>query len=379
MTSIKALLATVTADQARAMFVATAESVGVPASKWRKGGVASTILTIVAITYAAFSSVMVQAISAGFLETATGGWLRLIATYIYGVDAIAATSASGELTLTNAGGGIYDYAAGEFVVLNSTTKQTYANEAPLHIGALATVTGVVFVCTVAGAVGTAAPGQIDTLVTQALGVTCTNPDSVVGLDAELDADLRARCINKLASLSVRGVRNAYVWAATTALRLDGTPVNINRVQVSESSSTGIVDVWLASPSGTPDPADLTAIAAFVEANVRPMCVTVNLHACTSVPYSAVLTVWAQAAAGLAQGDVEEFAADALTAYVASYPISGLKKPPSGLGYLYATGVEGAVKAANPAIFAVDGATDLALNGGQVAADAVTINVRLVNP
>jgi hypothetical protein len=377
--SITDLLTPVTQDQARATFVAQLEALKVPASRWRKGGTASTILTVLAATYAGFSATMVAAIGAGFLETAKGNWLKLLAKNVYGVVAIEGTFASGAVTLTNAGGGIYDYDPGEFTMLNSTTQQTYVNTDVLHIGALATVTGVNVHCSVVGSIGTADPGDIDALVTQALGVTVTNPASVVGVDAELDEDLRDRCTNKLASLSVRGPRNAYVWAAKSATLIDGTPVNINRVEVSSSSSTGVVNVWIASPSGSPSADDLQAVRDFIEANVRPEAVTVIVSPITPVAYSPAITVWANAQAGVSAAVIQTAAANALTAFIASYPISGLKKPPSGQGYLYASRVDGAIEDAHPAIYAVDGATDLALGNAEAAVNLASVTVRLVTP
>ena len=63
---------------------------------------------------------------------------------------------------------------------------------------------------------------------------------------------------------------------------------------------------------------------------------------------------------------------------ASYPIGGIPKPPSPAGFLWATTIEGTVKAAHPSIFAVDGAgPDFALSAGQVAALAVVLTIRIV--
>jgi phage-related baseplate assembly protein len=381
--SIQALLQTVTADEVVAAWVTGLEALGVPASKWRKGGVASTMLRILAITYALFSGTMVAALSGQFLDYASGSWLILLARYVYGVDAIEATFANGTLTIENSGGGIYDYDPGEFVVLNPTTKVQYSNAETLHIGALSTLADVPFEALIAGTGGNANPGDVDELVTTALGVTVTNPGSFVGTDAETDPDLRQRCRDKLGSLSVRGPRNAYEWAAKSAVRPDGNPVNINRVSISTSSSTGKVVVTIASPAGTVDPTDLQAVIDNIEAKVRPQTVTVIVNAATATPYSTTMTVWALATPGLDQATVIAAVQTALTAYIAQYRIGGIAKPPSAQGYLWASGIEGIVKGAHPSIFAVDGVTaDLALAVGAVATDAEAdnqISVRLVAP
>lgn len=384
MTPISDILQTVTADQVYATWVTGLVNLGVPADKWRKGGVASSILRIIAITYAAFSVTMVAALSGQFLDYATGKWLVFLAKYVYGVDAITATFATGNLTVANTGGFIFSYAPGELVVLGANGIQ-YANTAALSIGAVGSPTAaqssVPFEALTAGSVGSANPGTITQLVTTALGLTVTNPTSFVGTDAEKDEDLRQRCRDKLGSLSVRGPRDAFEWAAKTATRADGTPVNVNRVAISTSSSLGRVVVTVASPSGIVDSTDLTAIGAFIEANVRPQTVTVVVQSATTANYGPTMTVWAKTAPGLSSDTILAAVEDAITAYLATYPIGGLAKPPATQGYLWASGVEGVVKGSHPAIFAVDGITgDLALATTDVATDAVVdadITVRLI--
>lgn len=382
MITITDLLTPITADQVNETFLTTLEILGIPARSWRDGGVARTILRVIARTYAGFSSSMVFALSGAFLEKAEGGWLILLAYYVYGVTAIPASFASGSLTLTNTGGGIYTYGPREATFLNPVTKVTYTNVDLFTLGALSTLP-ISIEATISGAAGSALPGAITDLVTAMLGVTITNPLSVIGRDAEKDPDLRARCLAKLATRSVRGPRNAYSYAALSAKRLDGSPVNINRVGISKSSSTGEVTVHCASPSGAPISGDLAAVELSIEDLVRPEAVTVSVLAVTEVAYTHAITVWAQSTPGVSAADVKSAAEKAIADFIAAYPIGGLEQADTAQRGLFGSGISSVIGSASPAkVFSVEGDTpgssvpDLALVAGQVATNGITLSVQM---
>ncbi len=401
--SIQELLTAQTADEVFAAFVQALVNLGIPANLWRSGGVASTILRVVAITYAGFSSLIVAALAAQFLPYATGQWLSLLAYYVYGVTRIPATYASTPCTLTNTGGGIYTYAAGQFTVKDSTTGVTFTNQAGftlLAAGASPTSIAVTFVATLLGSAGNSDPGNIDTLVTSALGVSVTNPGPAIGIDAQSDPDLRTTCLNALAARSVRGPRGSYAYAIKIATNpVTGAPVLINRLQVLAPGATyvngvaptpptpgapGTVTIYAASPSGVPSSSDLAGAGASIDLNARPPNVTVNLIAATGVPYTRSLTVWAQGAAGVSSAALQTAAASAVATFFSTYPIGGLAtdNPTTPQG-LFGAGITAAIGASNPAIFFVEDSLnrgnappDLALADGEVAVDNITIAVRL---
>lgn len=385
--SITDLFTPVTSDQQMATFTSILQTIGFDPTSWKKGGIANTILRAVSITYAGFSQIGASFIKAGFLDTASGDWLTLHARYVFGVERIAATFANGMLTLTNSGGGVYDFNPGDVVALNPTTNKTYKNTAAIHIGAGATVPNVPFSAVELGSASSSSAGTITQLQTTILGVSVTNPASFIGLDAQSDADLQAACRAKRAGASAYGPRGAYSNAIIQAQNA-GAPVNINRFTVSEASSTGTVTIYLASPSGAPSPGDVAAVVANIEALARPGAVTVNTYAATVLTVTRNFTVWAKTKTGVAAADIQTAAAAALDKFMKTYPIGGVPKPPATQGYLWATGLEGAIKAAqivgasgvgiDPAIVAVDGAgADTPLNPGQVAVLVYTITVRTV--
>lgn len=375
--SIDALTASLTPDEVNESFLSILETLGMPARSWRKGGVARTILKTVATTYSSFTYVMSLAIKGGFLETATGDWLTLLAKYVYGVDRRVSTFATGNVRFVNIGGGVYPWLADQVKVTWTAGKKSYVNTAPFTILGGATIT-VPFRAVEAGSASTVTPGGIDALETSMPGVAVTNLTSIVGTDAETDEDLRQRCRDKLSALSVSGARGAYAYAAKSAVRSDGTPVDVNRIAISPSSSTGVVDIYVASATGAPVPGDLAYIRDAIE-DVRPDTVTVNVGAATPVALTKSLTLWARRTPGVSAADIASLAQSALTAMVQSYPIGGIPKPPSTQGYLYADNIAGTAKSAHPSIFDVDGVgSNLAINPGQVAVLATTITVSIVD-
>ena len=375
MIPVTQLLTPITTAQMRSTLVNLLVTLGVRADLWRAGGVASTILTVMATTASGFSTLMCAALSSNFLDYATGSWLVLLAYYVYGVTATPATYATGQLTLTNSGGGVYSYAVGLATFLNTTTAQTYTNSTVISLGAMATQT-ISVICTTAGTIGNAPPGEVTALVTTMLGVTCTNASAIAGQDAQSDASLRTACQAALAAQSVRGPRGAYQYAVSTAINpITNALVNINRIQVTSATSTGIVSVYCASPSGAPSADDLTGAATSIEAVARPNAVTANVYAVSTTSDSDAIVVWAQALPGVSAAAVQVAAANAVAAYIALYPIGGLVTFSGGM--LFASVIDGVIYATNPAIYAVTGTTSHAIAAGQVITDNTTITVNVV--
>lgn len=379
MIDISDLITPLTADQVFNTLVANLVMLGVPANTWRKGGAYSTILRVTAVLYAGFTVAMTNAIRAAFLPTASGVWLTLLAFYVFNVVRPAAAAATGSLTVTNIGGGLYGpFTAGQLQFLNAATKQVYANTATVTLSPGTSQT-VAVACIVTGTVGNANPGDVSLLQTPLQGVSCTNAAAIVGQDAMGDDDLRALCTAKLGTLNNGGPRGAYVYAVRAALNA-GLPVNINRVQVSAFSSTGVVNVWLASPSGAPSAGDLAAAAASIENLARPDGVTVNVLAASTVPVTTALTLYSTGANAVTAATLQAAAETALTNAFAVYAIGGRTKPPSLQGYLFAAYVRGIAMAVDASIYDVvdGGAADTALAAGQVAIDDTAVSVQIVS-
>ena len=216
--SVEDLLTPQTPAQTRTTLVNALVTLGVPADQWNPGGAFSVILTVIATVYANLTVLLAQAIGSGFLPTATGGWLTLLAIYVYGVTRPAATFASGAITLTNGGGGTFTYVVGAVTFFGHDQRP---ERLPKHRSDRARpeldANRREIKCTAAGAIGSAAPGEINALVTQMPAVTVSNGLSVVGQDAMGDDDLRTLCTNSLGASSVRGPRSAYAYAISVAV------------------------------------------------------------------------------------------------------------------------------------------------------------------
>lgn len=373
--SIYDLITPATPDQMRTTIINAIVTLGVPADKWLRGAVFSTIISVLATVAAGFSTILASGIASMFLDYSAGAWLILLAYYVYGVVAQPATFASGQYSFTNSGGGSFVISARTLQLVNSSKKTSYTNVADFTLSPLASLT-IDISATQAGAASTAAPGAIDTIVTVMPGVSGTNALAVVGLDAESDPALRTRCQAARALSSNGGPRLAYEAAVKGAINASGGSVNINRVSVSPASSTGIVTVTVAAPAGAVSAEDMTAAALAVENLVRPEGVTVHVVAATAVNYANSLTVYARALPGITAQLIHDAAEDDLTEWMAQYPIGGL--PTTGGNFVFASGINSAIGEASTAIYAVTGATDLALSSSQVVDNATTITVVLTS-
>jgi hypothetical protein len=366
-----------TSDELFDSMIAWLVSIEIPADKWRTGGVARSILRVVANTFATFATLIALFASGAYLDTATGDWLTLLARNVYGVERIQGQFATGSVLASNAGGSIYTFAAGDFIVLNAVSGAAYINTGAFTLNPGDLNIAVPVIATVLGTGSNANPGDVTGLGVALTGVTVTNPDSIVGQNEQSDADLRSLCLAKLGALSMAGPRGAYAYAIASALNA-GSPVNVNRHSISPSSSTGVVTIYVASPAGVASSGDVAAIQANVEAVARPDSVTANVSSVAITPYTATLDVWARATKGLDAPTLSTLVGNVLTAQVAAYDIGGVPKPPSTQGYLYAETIEAWAQSAHPSIYSVDcSGGDLALSPGHVATLGVTINIHLV--
>lgn len=379
MITIEELTRPTTPDEAFEQFLSIVEGTGLPVRTWKRGRPLRVILRVVATAYANFTQTVAEANKAGFRTLAKGGWATLNARYGYNVERIVATFATGELTLYNSGGGLFELEPGELRAINGATGKAYTNTTAVTLGPGATIAIPIRAVEI-GTPSNAAPLEIDELETVLPGVSCSNHAAVVGSDDETDEDLAQRSLDKLGTLSPSGPRGAYAFAVRSATRPDGSPVNINRVRVSPSSSTGTVTIHVASPAGPPNVDDVAYAADSVEALARPDTVTATVLAATPVPVARTLTVWARRTNGVSGDDIKTLVEAALARELAVYPIGGIPKPPTQLdGYLYADFIAGVAKAAHPSIYDVDGASpDLPLAPGQVAILSSSVTVRLVD-
>lgn len=374
------LIKPVSSDEYMSTLEGILSTLGVNPSRYRKGGALRVLMRAQSMTFAGLTELMVAIVRSGFLDLAEGGWLTLLARYVFGVERRGAQAASGSVTFTNTGGGTFepgDYPIGSVQLYSSRTKKKYLNAEPLDLEAESSVTiGVVAV--ELGLDSNASAGDIDSLETSLLGVEVTNDDAVIGLDQESDAELRSACRAKLASISGLGPRGAYQWAVRQAVRLDGTPTAINRVFVPEGSWNAIVNVYMAAASGAPIAGDMTAALASIEAVARPSGIKVQPSAAVETPFDRTVTIWVQRTNGLNLDTIQSKSNQAIGTGLGTYPIGGIKKPAQAIGALYTDWVKGLCRV-HPAVFDIDlsNESDLLLAANAVPTWTGSVQVRVV--
>lgn len=332
---IDAHLTPLTKEQVEATILNLLTGLGVSVTSWKRKGTARNIIGASSTVIAGLTLLLSAAIKGTILELAEGIWLTLLAFYVYGVTRVPASFAEGVVTLENEGGGVFELDPGDLVVLNKATGKSYVNTARVELGALETLEEVPVRAVEIGSASTATPGQIDAFVTPLLDVTVTNPAALVGVDEQLDPELREDCADARSALSPLGAKDAYSYFAkriiggTPLVRADGTPVGVNRTKVVVPGANGAVTVYVATASGavagdieTPG-TDLYLVHENIKLRAAPWGTTVTTANATPVNWTVKYTVHADASAGKSAEAIESTIDAALVAYFATYPIGGL--------------------------------------------------------
>lgn len=351
--SMDELTKPVTAAEVQASIYRGLGLVGVNTTSWRTGAVVRTMVVVTSIVIAGFSTLQSLIAKSGFLELAEKDWLDIVAWYVYRVLRPAATFASGEVTLTNAGGGVYSMDPGDLIVANPITGKTYRNIAAFTLNATSSLT-ISVAATEEGSASTAPPGTITEFVTTMLGVSVTNEFALVGADKATDPQLRTLCYEKTGSLSPMGPSDAYSYAAKHATRADGTRIGVNRtkvlrdgygnVEVVCSTATGGVTGTLTNPV-----TDLGRVQLALLTDAEALAVTTTASSATPAPLNVTYQVWVYSDMGLTDAELIAQILARLTTFVAGQPIGGNYIPP-GPGKVYKSALEAVIGATRPEIF-----------------------------
>jgi len=370
--SLDDLTTPVTTDQAKQAQYDTLAAVGTRTTAWKPGSVVRTIIAAMAIIIAAFSEEIARIARLGFLSLSTGDWLTLVARHVYGVERADASFAVGEVKLTNGAGGVYDFDPDDLIFLNSSTGKNYRNTTAFHLGAMTNIT-VPIRATEVGTDSSAEAGDVDTMVTTPLGVTCTNLLSFSGTDAESDEQLRSRCLEKLDALSPMGPWDAYSYAARTTTRADGSNVGVTRVRITKTVY-GQVTVYVAkSAGGVTDSGDLALVDDAVQRRAAPLAVTATVVSATEVGVPVTYEAWAYESSHT-PAEIEAAIETALARFIASQPIGG-NVIGSASGKVFVSSLRAAIASALSEIFYVEvsaPAADVTLAADQVAVLGVVV-------
>lgn len=323
---IEDLITPLTRAEVETKIYDTLAALGTRTTSWKPGGVARAIITAVSIVLAAFSTLQAAIARSGFLELAEGAWLAVVAKLVYGVDKRYATFASGELTLTNAGGGVWPMGANDLIVRNPDTGAEYRNTTSFVLGSMATLT-IPISAIEAGSYSSSAPGTIVEMTTPLIQVSVTNESAVIGLDDETDPELRTRCYERMGAQSPFGPWDSYAYAAKNAKRLDGAAVSINRCRVVKDGY-GTVTVYCATPSGETLGSigdlttDLGAADEAIQRFAAPLTVTAVTATAAPVDVDVAVRLWVYNWTKLTRDQIEDAVTSRVLSFFQAQPIGG---------------------------------------------------------
>jgi hypothetical protein len=358
------LLAPLTTAQVLAILLGLCAQLGLPVTSWQSGGVAMTILTVVATVYAAFTQVIVAAVGGGLLDYAVAGWLTLLASNVYNVTRITATfaSASQAMLLSNAGGGQYIIEPGDLTFSQTIggVKYLYTNTSGGTLAAWSgsgpnTTLALDVAAVTVGTASNANPNTITTLETTLLGVTCTNTISVLGQDDETDPLLRARCRAALGALSPNGPKLAYYYFATSAM-LNGISCGVTRVKIPTPPGDGSLTVYVAGYTGgiSGTVGDLTTPLGVVDSDIQNNVVPegvgpVTVASASNHAIALFADVYVNVAGNQTTPDIQASIDLAMSntnpgGYFQTLPIGGQV---SGVGKVFLNALIGVIERSNP--------------------------------
>ncbi len=326
------------AEVESAIYTAIAAN-GANTTNWKTGAVVRVIVTACSIVIAACSSLLTLIARSRFLEFAEGTWLRLAARYDYGTEWNGPTFAAGPITLNNTGGGIYSYAIGALVFVNTATQKLYRNTTAVNIGSLQTGVSVSLQAVEAGAASSALPGEIAFSGNGPAGVVIVQSDPMIGADGELDPSLRARAREAVGPISPDGPFEAYAAVAKAAKRANGTWIGVTRVSAIRDGMGGI-DLYVATDTGGVTGAvgnlatDLGCVDDACQRLATPLGITLRTHSATPLAIDVTYAVWLPASANRAAADVTAAISTELGAFLGSAPVGGFDPTSVGGGKIY---------------------------------------------
>lgn len=300
--------------------------VGVNTTGWKSGAVVRTMIVATSMVLSALSELQAKVTRSGFLELSEGKWLTMVAHYVYDIDRFDATFATGEITLSNSGGGVYLFDPDDLIFAHETSGATYRNTAPVSIAALGTA-HVAIAATVAGTGSDAGIGQINKMVTTVLNVTCSNAASLSGSDQETDASVRERCKEQLGALSPMGPWDAYGSAVRNATHPDGTSLGITRIRIVKDGY-GTVSTYVANANGAVDgvvgdlTTDLGIADEAIQQNAAPLAVNALTYSAINHPIAVTYEVWMYNTSSLSDAELREAIAKAIDSFFVAQPIGG---------------------------------------------------------
>ncbi len=211
-------------------------------------------------------------VESGYLDSAEGSWLTLLAAGFFQVARTPASRTVGQLLFTDAQSvGPKNVAVDERVARstgNVRFRNTTAGTIPLN-----STVSLEIRAEVAGAAGNVSNNTITSLQTDIPGVTVNNPAYAAGTwittpgrDEETDSALRQRCRDKWSSLGAGGNAAGYAFWITEAFEVLGLTPTITRHSIDTSNpfGPGSIGVYIANASGPATGDEVDIVDAYLQ-------------------------------------------------------------------------------------------------------------------
>ncbi|MCL6529710.1 MAG: baseplate J/gp47 family protein [Meiothermus ruber] len=314
MPSLQQLLQPRTRDQVLSSLIAFLQSKGYPPTDWVEGSVQRTLIELQSAGLADLEATRVAIAKSGFLDTAEGDYLDLLALSAYDLQRKQATFARQTFRLTAAAGfGPYSIQPGQLWAGNAAgLRFNNLDGGTLPLGG---TLDLEFRAESPGAAYNLPLGSGTIMFTPLPGVTIVNTAVLeAAIDKESDAAFRERCRLRWGELGYGASRAAYEsWA------LSSTP-SITKVRVLDNNprGQGTVDVVVWGEGGL-GPGAVAAADAYIQQR-KPVTANVQVYAATQVNIAITATIRLKAGF-LAQVQAE--VATRLAAFQQSLPIGAV--------------------------------------------------------
>jgi phage-related baseplate assembly protein len=290
--NVAALLVSDTAARWKVLGLQIANALGLVTTSWRTGDPTLAQFDYHAEALENRDARSAELAKAAWLSTATGDWLTVLASEVFGVDRVQATYAAPSVTVQNSGGAFYPIAPGDLTFKDSVTQKTYRNTngdaevgGPLSAGVFRTYE---LIADEPGSGSTTGANDIDQLVTTRNGVVIISSTSAIGVDQQADDSLKLQCLASLGALSPNGPADAYEFVARKA-ELTGVQ-DVTRARAIGDSTTGFVTLYIAGASGPVAGASVTAVQAAILKWATPLCITPTTQHAGAVTINVTATI-----------------------------------------------------------------------------------------
>ncbi len=323
-------------DDVLEFFLTELGALGWPVTDWALLSPQMALLRVIARGKVKLSELIALVAKGGFLDTATGVWLTLLARGIYLITRQPAVFAVIKVRLTRTSGSSAMFTTGQLWVRTVDGRQYNQTAGGTLGGVVGNTLDLEFRASSGGIASNLTIGTPLTFVTPPVGVAVALTETtagsgscmvVPGVNEEGDPSLAQRCRTKWASLGVEKTRDAYVFLARNAKESDGITevLGITKVLVDDSNprGAGTVDVYLGGDAGAiTDPVLIGKVDDYLQPR-KGLCADLEVNGATNDTVSVVATVRVKAAY---LGTAKEAIRSALQEYQATLQISDGTSP-----------------------------------------------------